>query len=181
MATIDLHHATSADLDRMAAIHEAAATDAYRHIFPADAPFPREQAREEIASYLSNPESVCYLATHEGSDAGFVAAGPADDATLVDAGQIRMLHVHPTFQGLGIGSALLAASLASMARHGYRRATLWVLVDNKRARRFYERRGWLYDGGRRIEDQHAVPLSVLRYARDVAAPDPAVSSPSRHR
>ena len=43
-------------------------------------------------------------------------------------------------------------------------AVLWVLEPNERARRFYERGGWAFDGTTRDELIGGVPTHQLRYA-----------------
>jgi ribosomal protein S18 acetylase RimI-like enzyme len=102
---------------------------------------------------------------------GFVQFGPSPDRddNPHHCGQILAIHVDPDVTGRGVGRALLAASVQSLAQAGYQRATLWVIVDNDRARRFYERAGWTPDGTRRRETL-AVPgetgdeVTVVRYA-----------------
>ena len=42
-------------------------------------------------------------------------------------------------------------------------ATLWVLEDNPRARRFYEAAGWEFDGGREIFSRGGVDAWEIRY------------------
>ncbi len=51
-----------------------------------------------------------------------------------------------------------------MAGQGYRRATLWVLEANQRARRFYEARGWTPDGTSKIDDRGSFQLHEVRYS-----------------
>ena len=46
---------------------------------------------------------------------------------------------------------------------GSRRAVLWVLADNPRARCFYERSGWFLDGEEREETLLDTPVSEVRY------------------
>jgi ribosomal protein S18 acetylase RimI-like enzyme len=54
--------------------------------------------------------------------------------------------VDPDAQGRGIGRALMADALETLAARGWRHAVLWVLADNAHARRFYERGGWVDEG-----------------------------------
>jgi len=42
---------------------------------------------------------------------------------------------------------------------------LWVLEDNERARRFYDRGGWTADGETRVESIGGEPVKQLRYGR----------------
>jgi RimJ/RimL family protein N-acetyltransferase len=57
----------------------------------------------------------------------------------------------------------MAAALAALRTSGFDSASLWVLEDNPRARRFYEREGWTWDGGRREEEFLGVPVSEVSY------------------
>ncbi len=51
---------------------------------------------------------------------------------------------------------------------GVREAVLWVLRDNRRARRLYENLGWRDDGRTRTDDYGGVELEAVCYRRTVA-------------
>lgn len=55
---------------------------------------------------------------------------------------IQSVRVHPEFRGLGIGSRLLAACEEYSAAQGHKRISLSVALDNRAARRLYERLGY---------------------------------------
>jgi GNAT superfamily N-acetyltransferase len=55
------------------------------------------------------------------------------------------LFVHPSWEGRGIGSALLARVCASLSAAGHLTATLYT-EPGTRAAAFYERRGWAVRG-----------------------------------
>jgi RimJ/RimL family protein N-acetyltransferase len=57
----------------------------------------------------------------------------------------------------------MAAALGALRASGFATASLWVLEDNPRARRFYEREGWRHDGAKREEEFLGVPISEVRY------------------
>jgi len=165
---VEIRTATLADLETLASIHEASARDAYRHIFPPAAEFPREAARAEIGLHLRDPAKRTTLALKDGNAVGLIVAGPASDSAPTlsrgTVGQISLLHVPPDARDRGIGTALLNDALVWLAAAGHAQAVLWVLVANDQARRFYEHRGWDEDGARRIE-QHAIPIEIMRYVR----------------
>ncbi len=69
----------------------------------------------------------------------------------------------PEAWGSGAGSALMAAVIAALRANGFAAAHLWVLEDNPRARRFYEREGWSPADGRRREEFLGVPVTEVRY------------------
>jgi GNAT superfamily N-acetyltransferase len=69
---------------------------------------------------------------------GFSAGDPRD-------GSIFALFVDPTFEGQGIGQALILAACRSLAATGHRIARLST-DPGTRAERFYLRNGWLVRG-----------------------------------
>ena len=78
--------------------------------------------------------------------------------------ELYALYVRPAWWSTGTGRALMERVLARTSGAGYRSITLWVLRDNLRARRFYERAGFAPDGAtnvlRRLAD-----VTELRYRR----------------
>jgi GNAT superfamily N-acetyltransferase len=63
-----------------------------------------------------------------------------------EVGEVYAIYVAPDWWSTGTGRLLMEAAVASLLSAGYRRAVLWVLDTNARARRFYERAGWAPDG-----------------------------------
>ena len=114
----------SACWEEVAAIHAASASTAYAHIFAG--PFPRDEAAERWRTYGGQ----LLLAEADDSPVAFAAWSER----LLDA-----LYVLPAHAGQGIGTDLLAALPPSVD-------SLWVLVENTRGRRFYERNGWRSTG-----------------------------------
>jgi ribosomal protein S18 acetylase RimI-like enzyme len=94
---------------------------------------------------------------------GFAVVGPAQDPE--GAGELYAINVDPDHWGTGVGSPLLAAAQAELARLGYPEAVLWVLPDNARARRFYELAGWTTDGTQRTSKVLGVVVPEVRYRR----------------
>ena len=58
------------------------------------------------------------------------------------------------------------------AARGFRTMRLWVLRDNDRARRFYERAGYAPDGGTKEDDFSGTPVTEIRYLITVAGASP---------
>lgn len=63
-----------------------------------------------------------------------------------EVGEVYAIYVAPDWWSTGTGRLLMEAAVARLAVAGYRRAVLWVLDTNARARRFYEKAGWAPDG-----------------------------------
>lgn len=90
-----------------------------------------------------------------------------------DVAGIPALYARPDAFGRGVGAALMQAALDAMRERGYREAILWMLEGNERAQRFYDRRGWVRDGGRRAADYPGVafdrePPIEIRFRRRLA-------------
>jgi GNAT superfamily N-acetyltransferase len=101
------------------------------------------------------------VAADGGTLAGFSYLGPSEQDGVAE---LCAIHAAPTYVGTGVGRALMVDALPALARLGDR-AVLWVLEANDRARRFYERGGWVPDGTRRTESIGGEPVAQLRYHR----------------
>src|SRR6266571_6348428 len=64
--------------------------------------------------------------------------------------ELYALYVRPAWWSTGTGRALMERVLARSGAAGYRFITLWVLRDNQRARRFYERAGFAPDAATNV-------------------------------
>lgn len=116
-------------------------------------------------------ERGALLAEHNGQVVGLVEweIGSAGDRAI---GEVHAIHVKAEERGHGVGTILLAAAVEAMRSLGVRRAVLWVLDANLAARRFYERRGWVWDGTL-VERPlggfaHFPAVIEVRYTLDVA-------------
>jgi len=78
--------------------------------------------------------------------------------------ELYALYVRPAWWSTGTGRALMDRVLARTADAGYRSITLWVLRDNRRARRFYERAGFAPDGAANVLHRLG-GVTELRYRR----------------
>jgi GNAT superfamily N-acetyltransferase len=58
--------------------------------------------------------------------------------------------VAPAWWSTGTGRALMDRVLAEVRAEGYPRIVLWVLTENVRARRFYERCGFRLSGAAHV-------------------------------
>lgn len=104
---------------------------------------------------------------------GFVSVGPSRDADA-DAGtvgEVLALYLTPEVWGTGTGRRLLGTAVDQLRRCGFAEATLWALRENDRARRFYERAGWVFDGTTMLHDWRAFVATDVRYRRSLDIDD----------
>lgn len=97
-------------------------------------------------------------------DPGLTEAGRAGET-----GEVYAIYLLPAWWSTGTGRSLMGAALAGLEDGGYRRTVLWVLAENSRARRFYERAGFSADGATNVLTRLGSVLEV-RYTRPFSRP-----------
>ena len=127
------------------------------------------QREEQSRVALSDSDEAIFVAEADGAVVGFAATGPSHDGGPAEGrvGELHAIYVRADYWGTETGAQLHDAALDALASAGFAQATLWVLDSNKRARQFYERRGWAPDGGAKREELGGTPLVEVRYRRDV--------------
>ncbi len=106
--------------------------------------------------------------------AGTSAFGPSRFGQWPDWGEIISLYLLPAYMGQGCGAALLRAAIRQLRQMGYEKVFLWVLEENRRARRFYEGQGFVFGGeyrqdcigGKRVREARYVSEAAGREAGD---------------
>jgi GNAT superfamily N-acetyltransferase len=72
------------------------------------------------------------------------------DSAEASVAELYALYVAPEWWSTGTGRALMDRVLAEVRAEGYPRIVLWVLTENARARRFYERCGFRLSGAAHV-------------------------------
>lgn len=165
-----IRRATADDAAAVGGIHVESWNVAYRGIMPDDVIAKTDLAyrtkfwRERIA----DPEWPVFVIEEEGHCLAFCQMVPSrdEDDDPQRVGHITSLHVLPWLRGRGHGRALMDHVLAEFRRRGFAAVTLWVLEENRDARRFYEKYGFQLDGGTRRYPKTQVP--EVRYRIRIA-------------
>lgn len=120
----------------------------------------------ETMDACTNPENCRAMLEHiyqegkmhflMGDDQGFLCWQENDDGA-----EIVAIHSLPKSWGTGLGHAMLVEALKQI---GDRSVHLWAFKDNVRARGFYEKHGFRWDGSERVSEFDGA-LEV-RYARE---------------
>jgi GNAT superfamily N-acetyltransferase len=136
---------------------------AYEHVFGTErlATIDTPERRARWERWLAEGESV-WVADDDGGLVGFAWIGDSRDPDSGGEGELFAIYVLPEAWGGGAGAALMREAVTAL-RERYPAAILWVLEDNPRARRFYEREGWRLDGGRKEDMFIGVPVVEVRY------------------
>lgn len=147
------------DAEAIAAVHVRAWQAAYAHVFPPERLAGLDQAARARQWREGLESGWKVLVTDDLS--GFAGMGPSRDVS--GEGELYAIYVSPEHWGSGRGRALMDAALDDLRAQGFDEATLWVLEDNPRARRFYEAAGWETDGATKEDDFLDTRVPEVRY------------------
>ena len=89
------------------------------------------------------PDNII-IAKDGDSVVGFAGYGRYRNDELENTGEVFAMYVLSEYCGKGVGYRLMKAALSQLAE--YPRIAVWVLKNNERAIRFYERCGFRFDG-----------------------------------
>lgn len=82
-------------------------------------------------------------------------------------GEVVSLYLLPEYIGRGYGGPLLEAAVETLAEQGFRDVLLWVLEENRRARRFYEKHGFRSAGVFMEQETGGKLLQEVLYRRHI--------------
>jgi GNAT superfamily N-acetyltransferase len=153
------------DAAALAEVHVRTWQAAYEHVFGAErlAGLDVEARAASWRRWLGELRSreAVFVAEEAGRPVAFAWVGESRHAG--DVGELYAIYALPEAWGGGAGTALMAAAVAALRAEGFGSAVLWVLKDNPRARRFYEREGWTPDGARRVDEHLGAETVEVRY------------------
>jgi GNAT superfamily N-acetyltransferase len=131
---------------------------AYKGIIP-DAYFTKMESEiaertKQLRKALTDQEDTYhfYYAESEGQMVGRLIFGKSRDNDKLDAGEILAIYLLEEYWGKGYGQQMMDFALGELKSMGYREVIIWVFKENYRARRFYEKINFVFDGTeKRIE------------------------------
>jgi RimJ/RimL family protein N-acetyltransferase len=133
---------TTDEAEALFAVQREASLAGFVDIFPPELySYPDDAIRERWRTF---PGTIL-VAERDGRVVG--VAG-------IEGEWLQGFYVLPEFWGTGIADELHAA----VVDHGV--TALWCLEENRRARRFYEKRGWRPNGRTRIVEYPPHPIDV---------------------
>jgi GNAT superfamily N-acetyltransferase len=127
-------------------------------------PTPADEDPEMIGKSFDNPE-VWYVVAEDGAghagQCGFCQAyteARFRGEPIEGMAHFWQLFIRPDMWGTGLAGELHAAALDEIRARGFARARLWTPEGQARARRFYERRGWVLGEERQDDGPFGIPL-----------------------
>jgi RimJ/RimL family protein N-acetyltransferase len=147
-----VREATPDDARAIAEVHVASWRWAYREILPEDflerlSVDDRETMWRDLLADRGPGGGVAVAEDERGRVVGFAGYGPPEHSDEPEGtGELYAIYLREEVVGTGVGEELFEEAVEGLRAAGYRRAILWVFEANPRARRFYERAGWRWDG-----------------------------------
>jgi GNAT superfamily N-acetyltransferase len=167
--------ATADDADAMNALF-AAGVETYREFAP-DGWRPPVPDSEETRRTLADPATWAMVAVVEDEPVAHVSFLPARTRAAADSprdwrerplipgmAHLWQLFVGREWWGTGVAGILHDEAIAEMRTRGYELGRLFTPAAHPRARRFYERRGWVAVDERYNED---LGLELVEYRLDL--------------
>ena len=147
---MNVRYAKSMDARGIATVHVVSWQHAYRGIFPDS--FLDSLSVDNREAYwrdaITKGQSNILVYALEDTVIGFSSFGPSRDTDVdpKNVGEIYAIYFGPQHWSKGFGAILAAETLKVLGAAGYSEITLWVLNDNQRAIRFYQKLGFAADG-----------------------------------
>ena len=148
--TITLRTATKADAATLASLGARTFTDTFGHLYDPDDLdlFLQSHAEEHWAAELCDPEFAVLLVEVSGEAVGYAKVGPPHLSfePRGTAVELRQFYLVKAWQGHGLADEMMAWVIDQAEQQDGNDLYLSVFVDNHRARRFYERWGFIAEG-----------------------------------
>ncbi|MAB13418.1 GNAT family N-acetyltransferase [Parvibaculum sp.] len=146
------------DEDILARLKIACWQESYDQLLPADILKGMSLERTRATWRHSLQHGIAWIAEQGGAPVGF---------GHMRGDEITMLYVLASDQGHGLGCELLLHLFEEIACFGHRKAHLWVLAENHKARRFYARMGGTADARRPVGFANYPDIMEVRYNFDI--------------
>lgn len=141
---------------------------AYSEIIPKDeiAKFLDKERRQRQFERFIEDEEIILIGSVNEIACGLVFANKDNDQGLEDCGSIYSIYLLEEYWGKGLSEKLMDSALNILKDQGCKKVSLWVYEDNTRARKFYEKCGFIYDGNKKYSHFSNKPIE-LRYIKQI--------------
>lgn len=139
---MEIRYITKSD-DRLAIskVYEESWKYAYKDIVPQN--YLDNIPKGHWASRIEQDERSNMVMVQDGIIIGTSSFGKSRMAEMCDFGEIISLYLLPEYMGKGYGRLLLQAIIDELKKMDFNKIFLWVLEENRNARHFYEKFGFV--------------------------------------
>lgn len=167
--SVSYRTATAADAGGLAELGAVTFADTFGHLYdPTDLTlFLQNHTAELWAGELADPAFAARVAEADGALIGYAKLGPPHlpFEPRGEAAELRQLYVVEGFKGAGVATVLIGWIIDQARARGADHLYLSVFTDNARARRFYEKLGFVAEGSYSfMVGNHADEDIVMRLA-----------------
>ncbi|XP_037782540.1 uncharacterized protein LOC119578933 [Penaeus monodon] len=131
----------------------------FRHVFGEGADL------KDLGLFYSHPRRLFLVAVINNEVAGTVAARETDSLT---SAKLWRMFVHPRFRKMGLASRLISACHEECARLGYTSVVLRTHVTNFKARKCYEKAGYVCTGKNNFARLYPHSFDVVHYLFNIS-------------
>ncbi len=142
-------------------IYEQSWKFAYKNIVPQS--YLESIPNGKWAAFLNRKDVNTLVMIENDIFIGTSSYGKSRFADLENYGEIDSIYLLPEYMGKGFGKKLIFAVIDELVRLNYKDIFLWVLEDNIRARRFYEKCGFKLSSDTINANIGGKELKELRY------------------
>lgn len=141
---------------------------AYSEIIPKDEItryLDKDRRKIQFEKFIENGEIVLIGLLNE-MPCGLVFANKDNDEGLESCGSIYSIYLLEDTWGKGLSSKLMDQTIEILKEEGCKQISLWVYEENLRARKFYEKHDFIFDGSKKYSRFSNKPLE-LRYIKQL--------------
>ncbi len=176
--TVEIRAAGRADADGITDVQVASWRAGYAHVFPDSVLYDDDFDASRRSFWnqwrFAPGHRVAVAVDRFGDDdriVGFASYGPERERArgFTGRGEVWAFYLEPEVWGSGVADELMKHTETRLRAEGFGSAVLWVLDDNPRARRFYEKLGWAASGIEAdFDDYCEVNVAEVEYRKDLA-------------
>ena len=161
-----VRESTEADAYDVARVNILSWQSAYRDIIPDDylnnlnIDKRAERLKKDLVEYAG--KTYWFAMAYDGKIIGTMAIGQCRDDDKPAAGEVMAIYLLPEYWSMGLGKKSMDFAVKTLRESSFDDIYVWVLEENVRARKFYEKYGFVYDGTRK-EINLGKPLIEIRY------------------
>jgi len=153
------------DFKAIGNIYSSSWKTAYKGIVPQE--YLDDLSGDKWSPVLANIHNDAFIIMDGEKYVGTSSICAARDSSMEGWGEIISIYLLPEYFGKGYSQPLFDCAINALRNAGYTRVYLWVLEENIRARRFYEKNGFCHNGD---SDQITIAgkeLTEFRYIKNL--------------
>lgn len=164
----EVRRAVREDAKSLANIIVESWKSAYSNIIPKDeiTKFLDKQKRQQQFERFIEDEEIVLIGFYDEISCGLVFANKDNDEQLEECGSIYSIYLLEEYWGKGLANKLMDVIIGILKDEGCKQVSLWVYEANIRARKFYEKYGFVFDGNKKYSHFSNRPVE-LRYIKKI--------------